>query len=377
LGNACCRRAARRPADISCVPPRLPEPLARALARARKTVQVSVGSDTYQIAVEPGITVTALDLGDRMQAPKLHAGEIDISARLAARLIADQFPQWAGLPIGPVTSAGTECVLYRLGNDLVIRLPRRPKEGLDQLLTLGVLPRLALFLPVPIPALIAAGRPTAEFPASWGVLRWLDGETPVEGRLTAPGLLAADLADFLRALWQVDLAQAGLVDGPAAYRGGPLTDEHEFTLEAIEQVRGLTDTEAARSIWDRAMQLPPWDGPDTWIHADMMPGNILTKDGRLSAVIDFATAGLGDPSLDLIVAWMLLPEHVRPAFRKATGVDDSTWLRGRARALSMALGHLHYYRDTNPVMADNARYTIREVFADDHVTSYLTRPDGE
>ena len=112
------------------------------------------------------------------------------------------------------------------------------------------------------------------------------------------------------------------------------------------------------------MQLPPWDGPDTWIHADMMPGNLLTRNGRLAAVIDFAAAGLGDPSLDLIVAWMLLPDQVRPAFRHATGVDDATWLRGRARALSMAVGHLYYYRDSNPVMADNARYTIREVLAD-------------
>jgi aminoglycoside phosphotransferase (APT) family kinase protein len=163
-----------------------------------------------------------------------------------------------------------------------------------------------------------------------------------------------------------------LADGPAAYRGGPLTDEHEFTLGAIEQLHGVIDTEAARSVWDHAMQLPAWARPDTWIHADMMPGNVLTSDGRLSAVIDFAAAGLGDPSLDLIVAWMLLPVQVRPAFRKATGVDDATWLRGRARALSMALGHLHYYRDTNPIMADNARYTIREVLADHYGTSRLT-----
>lgn len=304
-----------------------------------------------------------------MLAPKLHSGEIDISAGLAGRLIAEQFPEWARLPIRPVTSAGTECVLYRLGDDLVIRLPRRPGDSLDELLTQAVLPRLAPFLPVPIPALIAAGRLTAEYPASWGVLRWLDGENPVEGHLSAPALLAADLADFLRALWKVDLSKVGQADAPAAYRGGSLTDQHEFTVDAIEQVRGLIDADAARSIWDHAIGLPPWDGPDTWIHADMMPGNVLTRNGRLIAVIDFAAAGLGDPSQDLIVAWMLLPGHVRPAFRKAIGVDDAAWLRGRARALSMAVGHLHYYRHTNPLMADNARYTIREVFADYHETS--------
>ncbi len=304
-----------------------------------------------------------------MQAPKLHAGEIDISSGLAARLIAEQFPQWAGLLIRPITSAGTECVLYRLGDDMVIRLPRRPGESLGSILEQGMLPRLAPFLPVPVQALIVQGRPTAEYPASWGVLGWLDGDTPVEGRLATPGLLAADLAAFLRALWKVDLPKVDLANGPAAYRGGPLIDQHEFTLGVIEQVHGLVDTDAARAIWHHAVQLQVWDGPDTWIHADLMPGNLLTRNGRLSAVIDFECAGTGDPAQDLIVAWMLLPAHVRPAFRRAIGVDDVTWLRGRARALSMALGHLRYYNDTNPAMAANARYTICEVLADYRGTS--------
>jgi aminoglycoside phosphotransferase (APT) family kinase protein len=299
-----------------------------------------------------------------MQAPKLHADEIDISTGLAARLIAEQFPHWASLPLYPVSSAGTVCVLYRLGDDLVVRLPRRPGKSLDAILTQGVLSRLAPFLPVPVPALIAEGRPTAEYPASWGVLRWLDGDTPVEGHLAQPGLLAADLARFLRALWKVHLSTVDLADSPPAYRGGPLTDQREFTIDAIEHLNGLVDTDAATAIWDHAAQLPLWDGPDTWIHADMMPGNLITRNGRLAAVIDFGCAGIGDPSQDLIVAWMLLPASVRPAFRRAVGTDDATWLRGRARALSMALGHLDYYRETNPVMADNARYTIREVLAD-------------
>ena len=299
-----------------------------------------------------------------MQAPKLHRGEIDISTRLAACLVAEQFPQWAGLPVRRVVSAGTECVLYRLGDDMVLRLPRRPGESLDEFLSHGVLSRLASFLPVPVPALIAEGQPTAAYPASWGVLRWLDGETPVEGRLAAPGLLAADLAEFLWALWKVNVSTVDLAAWPLAHRGGPLTDQNDFTLQAINQLHGQIDTDAVLSVWNHAVQLQPWDGAETLIHADLMPGNLLTKNGRLGGVIDFATAGVGDPAQDLIVAWMLLPAHVRPAFRQAIDLDDATWLRGRARALSMALGHLDYYRDTNPVMVDNARYTIREVLAD-------------
>src|SRR5271154_1584759 len=110
-----------------------------------------------------------------MQAQKFHSGEIDISADLAGTLIADQFPRWAGMPIRPVTKSGTECVLYRLGDELVIRLPRRPGKSLGAILDQGMLPRLAPLLPVPIPALIARGRATSDYPALWGVLRWLDG----------------------------------------------------------------------------------------------------------------------------------------------------------------------------------------------------------
>lgn len=104
----------------------------------------------------------------------------------------------------------------------------------------------------------------------------------------------------------------------------------------------------ARAIWADGLQLPSWEGGDTWVHADLMPGNLLTKDGRLTAVIDFESAGVGDPACDLIVAWMLLPAQVRPTFKRAIGADDATWLRGRARALSMALGHIPYYKAHQP-----------------------------
>ncbi len=134
------------------------------------------------------------------------------------------------------------------------------------------------------------------------MLRWIEGDNPVEGHLTAPGPLAGELAEFLLALWRIDVAEVDLADCPAAYRGGPLAEEHEFTLGAIEQVRGQIDAEAARAIWDDAMYLPARDGPATFVHADMMPGNVVTRDGRLAAVIDFGAAGIGDPSVDLIVS---------------------------------------------------------------------------
>jgi aminoglycoside phosphotransferase (APT) family kinase protein len=306
-----------------------------------------------------------------MNTQKYQAVEFDISADLAARLIAEQFPQWAGLPIWPVATQGTWRVNYRLGDDLVIRLPRVPDTGgLGPILEDGVLSRLARFLPARVPELIGLGQPAPDYPSTWGVLRWIDGEVPVEGQLATADLLATDLAEFLRALWSVQLA--GWIP---ADRGKPLSTLDEFTARTIENVRGMIDTDAAADIWDEARQLPAWDGPGVCIHSDLMAGNLITRNGRLAAVIDFDSAGAGDPSRDLIVAWMLLPATVRPAFRRSTGVDDATWLRGRARALSLAMGHLDYYRDDlNPVMYRNAAYTIREVLDDYHSSSGDCRP---
>jgi aminoglycoside phosphotransferase (APT) family kinase protein len=286
-------------------------------------------------------------------------------------LVAEQFPQWSGLPIRPVGTQGTWRVNYRLGEDLVIRLPRVPDTGgLGPILEDGVLPRLARFLPVQVPELIGLGQPAAEYPSTWGVLRWIDGDVPVEGQLAASDLLATDLAGFLRALWNVELA-----DWTPADRGKPLATLDEFTFRAIENVRGMIDTDAAIDVWNQARQLPAWEGPGVCIQSDLMAGNLITRNGRLAAVIDFDSAGAGDPSRDLIVAWMLLPATVRPAFRRATRVDDATWLRGRARALSLAIGHLDYYRDgLNPVMYRNAACTIREVLDDHHSSSGDYRP---
>jgi aminoglycoside phosphotransferase (APT) family kinase protein len=208
-----------------------------------------------------------------------------------------------------------------------------------------MLARLAPTLPVAIPEVLGLGRPAPDYPSTWGVLRWIDGDVPVEDDLAAPDLLAADLAGFLRAFWKIDIP-----GGTPACQGGPLSTLHQFTLRAIEDVRGLIEADAALDIWTQAIQLRARNGPDCWIHADLMPGNLITRNNRLAAVIDFDFTGIGDPSRDLIVAWMLLPSAARPAFKSAVNVDDATWLRGRARALSEAIGHLRYYKDLNAAM---------------------------
>jgi aminoglycoside phosphotransferase (APT) family kinase protein len=126
----------------------------------------------------------------------------------------------------------------------------------------------------------------------------------------------------------------------------------------------MVDTDAVTAAWDAALQIPEWDGAPVWLHTDLAAGNVLLADGRLSAVIDWAGMGVGDPACDLPVAWNLLPTAVRDVFRATLEVDDATWARGHGWALSIALIQLPYYRDTNPPLAENSRHVIREVLAD-------------
>lgn len=289
----------------------------------------------------------------------MHADEVATDADLVARLIADQFPRWAQLPIEPVASAGTDNALYRLGDDLVVRLPRIEGAVASVDKEHRWLPRVAPLLPVAIPVPLAKGAPAHGYPWIWSVYRWLDGENPTIDHDGDARQLAVDLARFITALQRIDR-----MDGPPAGRGAPLATRDGATRAAIDALRGVIDTDAVTAAWDAALEAPQWTRPPVWVHADLAPGNLLLVGQRLGAVIDFSLMGLGDPACDLPVAWNLLPEDVRDLFRATLQVDDATWARGRGWALSIALIQLPYYRDTNPALAASARHVIREVLAD-------------
>lgn len=286
----------------------------------------------------------------------MHSNEFRIDESLVVRLVESQFPAWASLPVEPVTSTGTDHAMYRLGDDLAVRLPRTPGAVRQVDLERTWLPTLAPLLPVAIPTPLGSGRPGEGYPWPWSVYSWLEGENPDLDRLPEPMVLAADLAGFVAALHGIDPT-----DGPAAERGVPLTTRDRSTRAAIEQLHGVIDTDAATAAWEAALAVPEWHGSPVWIHGDISPGNVLLTQGRLAAIIDFGCLGVGEPACDLIVAWNLLPEHARDAFRAGTGVDGATWARGRGWALSVALLQLPYYRDTNPGLAANARHVIHEV----------------
>jgi aminoglycoside phosphotransferase (APT) family kinase protein len=294
-----------------------------------------------------------------MCAGRMHADEADIDVSLVRRLLAAQFPQWADLPIELVDSAGTSNAMYRLAEDMVVRLPRIAGAANDVEKEHRWLPRLAPPLPVAIPVPLGEGVPAEGYPWHWSVYRWLDGETPdIEG-IAEPGLLAKDLAEFVAAMRRIDPT-----DGPPAYRSEPLAMRDVTTRSAIGELSGIVDAHAATAVWDAALQAPQWAGPAVWLHGDLQPGNVLIARGRLSAVIDFGCLGVGDPAVDLIGAWYLLPTGARSVFRTALGADDAAWARGRGWALSIALLELRYYRTTNPVMAAIARRVILEVLTD-------------
>jgi aminoglycoside phosphotransferase (APT) family kinase protein len=289
----------------------------------------------------------------------MHADEVSTDVRLVERLLATQFPHWAGLPIKRVPSAGTDNALYRLGDDMVVRLPRIHWAVGSRDKDFEWLPRLAPLLPVALPVPLAKGTPAEGYPWEWGVYSWLEGKNPTIDIADASSL-TRDVAQFVDALHRVDLA-----DGPPTRRGAPLEGQDESARSALVALEGMIDTDAATAAWDEALATPEWSGSPVWIHGDLLPGNLLLEGGRLTGVIDWSLLGIGDPACDMMIAWGLLPAEARDVFRAQLDVDDATWMRGRGWALSIALIALPYYKDTNPVFADVARHLIREVLAAD------------
>lgn len=299
-----------------------------------------------------------------MPAGKMHVDEVDTDVTLVRRLLATQFPKWAELSITPLHSAGTDNAIYRLGSDMAIRLPRIPGATGQVDKEHRWLPRLAPLLPLAIPVPLAKGRPGEGYPWHWSVYRWMEGEDATISRIADGHQLATDLAQFITALHGIDTEDQRPVGSLRSYRRGPLAHRDEATRAAIAACDGMIDVELVTEVWEAALQIPAWEGPPVWIHGDLQSRNLLAKEGRLSAVIDFGGLAIGDPAVDQIVAWNLLSADARETFRRSMPVDDATWARGRSWALSIGLVALPYYKETNPELADISRYQIEQVLAD-------------
>ncbi|MFD4227657.1 aminoglycoside phosphotransferase family protein [Streptomyces sp. NPDC058545] len=293
-----------------------------------------------------------------------------IDTGLVRRLLVEQFPQWADLPLTPVPAPGMDNVTYRLGEDLSVRLPRYPRWVGQVEREHRWLPRLAPQLPLPVSAPLAMGEPGEGYPFPWSVYRWLEGETATTDGLADPVGTATELAGFIGALQGIDSTGGPGPEWSNAFRGVPMGDERDsVACEArvrprIAALRGMVDTDSVTAVWEAALTAPAWEGPPVWIHGDLAAGNLLTVQGRLSAVIDFGTLAVGDPAVDLLPAWLFLPAGARDVFRTALDVDDATWARGRGWALasSLPVPDDPYFDD--PARASAALYCLDELVAD-------------
>lgn len=296
------------------------------------------------------------DLGPR-------PARMTVDADMVRSLVDEQFPDWSHLPVTPVPQGGWDNWTFHLGDSMLVRLPSAAEYALAVEKERRWLPELARRLPLPIPSVRGSGVPSGDYPYSWSIYGWLDGDRSSVDRIADPMQFALDLAAFVSALRAVDAT-----DGPRPgihnwFRGATLRTYDESTQGSLVELDGTLDVALAAEIWTTALS-SQWDGVDVWFHGDLAEGNLLVDDGRLAAVIDFGTCGVGDPSCDLAIAWTMLDDPGRHAFRDRLGIADATWARGRGWALWKSLSRYAGALEDDVDDAAEARRVLDEIFAE-------------
>ena len=288
---------------------------------------------------------------------RMHEDELEIGEELVRSLLAEQFPEWAELPLRRIEPSGTVNAIFRLGDELSVRMPRRDGPTEPGSRELEWLPWLAPQLPVEIPVPVAQGRPGVGYPWFWEIHTWVDGETtPVEAIDSIQA--ARDLAELVRALQKLEP-----VGAPPPGRGVALAERDSAFHYWLERFDG--DPRVVTE-WERALAAPPWTGPPVWHHGDLDCRNWLVREGRITGVIDWGSMGVGDPACDVMVAWKLHSHAARDAFREALPTDDATWARARGWAVSQAVAALGYYTpENNPSLYHEAETWLALVLSDD------------
>ncbi|MCA9316622.1 MAG: aminoglycoside phosphotransferase family protein [Planctomycetes bacterium] len=295
---------------------------------------------------------------------RLHPDEPPIDVDLVARLLASQHPAFTHLPLRAFDSPGTTNTIFRLGDELLVRLPRRA-SGVDELhKSFAWLPRLAPRLSVQLPVPVARGEPGEGYPWPWSIAPWIEGANVAVEHVLDPRQAAQDLASFLHELHAID-ASAGPRAADLGMRSASLQFADAEVRASIDALPEDLDRDAIRAVWDAALELPGWNRAPVWSHGDLGPDNILWKDGRLVAVIDYGALAVGDPACDLMIGWSQLRGSGRDAFREALEADDPLWLRGRAYALAQAVIYIPYYLHTRPRGVAVARRMLDAVMADE------------
>lgn len=288
---------------------------------------------------------------------------LKLDAALVRRLLGSQFPQWADRPIRPVRPMGWDNRSFRLGDDMVVRLPSARAYAPQVEKEHRWLPILGPQLPLPIPTPIAMGQPLHSYPWRWSIYEWLPGKALTTRQVSGSHRLARSLGLFLDALQRVD-PTGGPPPGPDNFhRGGSLQVYDAQTRRAISRLEALIDAKAAKRIWDAALAAPH-DNPPMWLHGDISVGNLLVEGGTLAGVIDFGGAAVGDPACDLALAWSSMGRRARHAFRSALNLDDSAWVRARGWALWKALVLRAGLVPAHPAAIRQSRVAVENILSD-------------
>ncbi|GAA1797793.1 aminoglycoside phosphotransferase family protein [Luedemannella flava] len=296
----------------------------------------------------------------------LHEGEIPVDESIVRSLLTDQRPDWADLPLARA-GAGTDNTMFRLGDDLLVRLPRTADKAQSLRKEQEWLPRLGPLLPHPVPEAVHAGEPGPMFPLPWAVYRWIEGAEAGPDTVENWASFGAELAAFVHALHGIDLMGATRADDLSWYRGGSLKPCDEWISGCIEDCRPKVgdelDVDALARMWRAAVAMPEPTGAHVWLHGDLKPTNILVAGGRLRAVIDFGGLSIGFPDAEHSTIWDL-PAEARESYWNAVSIDEATWPRARAWAIAVGASGIAYYWDTFPEFVAECRARLHAILND-------------
>ena len=298
---------------------------------------------------------------------QMHASQLTVDVTAVRELVSRQFPRWAPLPVRKIESTGTVNAIFRIGEDLAARFPLQPadvaltRQRLESEAAAAreLAGRTAFRTPDPV----AIGEPGAGYPLPWSVRTWLPGTVATEHEAGNSDMFARDLAEFVRAVRAID-TRGRTFDG--TNRGGDLRAHDAWMEECFRRSDELLDVAWLRRTWARLRTLPR-TATDVITHGDLIPGNLLVADGRLTGVLDVGGLAPADPALDVVIAWHGLATGPRYLFRRILGSDDLEWARGAAWAFEQAVGLVWYYAHSNAVMSRLGRRTLARIAADPSV----------
>ncbi len=298
----------------------------------------------------------------------IHDDEPDTSEPVVRALLAAECRQWATAPLSYLASSGTTNAMWRVrlgeDTDVVVRLPRRPSAAAFVEQEVAVLRRLAhAELGVSTPVVRHLGSPHEAFPHPWSVLEWIDGNDAWSAR-HGPSNLANDLASVATAIG--GLTNTNVPSRSPGQRGGPLGPLIEALHHWLEHplAADRLDIGAVERLIDQANELVDEPIEKSFVHGDLIAGNLLVGQGRLRAVIDWGGAGWGDPAQDLAPAWAVLNAEERTTFKHLTGVDEAAWIRGRIFELEHAIGGVLYYEPKGHVLGNIMARTLDRILGD-------------